>query len=205
MKKSEQTKQRILENALHLFNTQGYDNTTTKVIAQHSNISEATIFKYFQTKKNLLLQSIIHFLSDNERIIESILKILDDHRESSTKEILKLIVYNRREFFNTYFKFLTFILTEAKNHPEIITIFEQSLITNLNEVGNKILERGKVQGDIRKDINNRLVIRNWVGSIFFMIMNHEVFTSFDTGMTFEEEIDETLSLLLNGIRRETNE
>jgi AcrR family transcriptional regulator len=201
MKKSEQTKKRILEKALHLFNTQGFEKTTTKTIAEHANISEATIFKYFQTKKNLLLQSIIHFLSDHDRIVQSILDIIETHQEQSIKEILKLIVYDRKEFFNTYFRFLTFILTEAKKHPEIIKIFEKTFINNLSQVGNKIIEHGKARGEIRPEVNNKLVLRNWVGSIFFMIMNHEIFTGFKTGMTFEQEIDATLDILLNGIRR----
>ncbi|MBY7147690.1 helix-turn-helix transcriptional regulator, partial [Levilactobacillus brevis] len=41
--------------ALELFADQGFDGTSTQAIADRAGISQATIFKYFKTKQDLLL------------------------------------------------------------------------------------------------------------------------------------------------------
>ena len=50
-------KQTILA-ALELFSKQGYDGTSTAEIAAAARVSQATVFKYFVTKENLLLEVI---------------------------------------------------------------------------------------------------------------------------------------------------
>ncbi|MCM0583130.1 TetR/AcrR family transcriptional regulator [Weissella diestrammenae] len=47
-------KQKVLLAAIKLFAKYGYDGTSTASIAQESGMSEATIFKYFKTKRLLL-------------------------------------------------------------------------------------------------------------------------------------------------------
>jgi AcrR family transcriptional regulator len=52
--KSIQTERDILRHAILLFSQLGYDQTTTKEIAQAAGVSEGTIFTYFATKLDLL-------------------------------------------------------------------------------------------------------------------------------------------------------
>ncbi|MAX80168.1 MAG: TetR family transcriptional regulator [Crocinitomicaceae bacterium] len=47
-------KQALLDSATDLFGENGYVKTTTAVIAKKANVSEALIFKHFQTKEGLL-------------------------------------------------------------------------------------------------------------------------------------------------------
>ena len=54
MKKSEETKQKILETTIETISEKGYAPTTTKEIAERAGVSEGTIFKYFGSKKELL-------------------------------------------------------------------------------------------------------------------------------------------------------
>lgn len=58
MKKGQQTKERIINVARTLFATKGFDMTRTNEIASACNVSEATIYKYFDSKKDLLLATI---------------------------------------------------------------------------------------------------------------------------------------------------
>ncbi len=44
----------LLQAALHLFSTQGYDGTTTRAIAERSGVSEAMLFRHFHSKPELL-------------------------------------------------------------------------------------------------------------------------------------------------------
>jgi AcrR family transcriptional regulator len=50
MKRSDQTKEKILDASLKLFSLRGFTGTTTREIARKADIAECTIFKHFPTK-----------------------------------------------------------------------------------------------------------------------------------------------------------
>lgn len=54
-------RQSLLEAALHLFSTQGYDGTTTKAIAERSGVTEALLFRHFRSKPELLREVVQAF------------------------------------------------------------------------------------------------------------------------------------------------
>lgn len=47
-------KKQVLKAAINLFSKQGYDGTSTSQIAEASGMSQATIFKYYKSKEDLL-------------------------------------------------------------------------------------------------------------------------------------------------------
>jgi AcrR family transcriptional regulator len=51
----EATRQRIVTEALALFQSKGFDATTTKEIARKAGIAEGTVFNYFPTKEDIAL------------------------------------------------------------------------------------------------------------------------------------------------------
>ena len=54
----EAVRKRIVDAALALFQSKGFDQTTTRQIAQKAKLAEGTIFNYFETKEDIAL----HFL-----------------------------------------------------------------------------------------------------------------------------------------------
>lgn len=54
-----QGKKKIMQSAVELISTKGYDGTSTLNIAEHAGLSQATLFKYFKTKVDLLT-AILH-------------------------------------------------------------------------------------------------------------------------------------------------
>ncbi len=49
-----ENKLKILQSAMQLFGEAGYDGTSTKTIAQHAGVSEALIFRHYDSKVGLL-------------------------------------------------------------------------------------------------------------------------------------------------------
>jgi AcrR family transcriptional regulator len=49
------TRQRIVDAALALFSTKGFEATSTKQIAKRARIAEGTVFNYFETKEDIAL------------------------------------------------------------------------------------------------------------------------------------------------------
>jgi AcrR family transcriptional regulator len=54
-KNKEAVRTRILDAALALFQSKGFDATTTKEIARKAKIAEGTVFNYFETKDDIAL------------------------------------------------------------------------------------------------------------------------------------------------------
>ena len=54
-----QGKKKIMRSAVDLMSTKGYNGTSTLHIAEHAGLSQATLFKYFKTKVDLLT-AILH-------------------------------------------------------------------------------------------------------------------------------------------------
>jgi AcrR family transcriptional regulator len=53
--KKEATKARIVAAALAMFQSRGFDQTTTKAIAKKAGIAEGTVFNYFPTKEDIAM------------------------------------------------------------------------------------------------------------------------------------------------------
>jgi len=71
-------KRRVIKAAVTLFSRQGFDKTSTSQIAQESQMSQATIFKYFRSKKELLLFIIKPMI---ENILPTTQRILQDNHD----------------------------------------------------------------------------------------------------------------------------
>jgi len=54
-RKKERTREMIRAHALHLFATQGYDETKVQQIIDEVEVSESTFFRYFPTKADVVL------------------------------------------------------------------------------------------------------------------------------------------------------
>ena len=55
----------ILQSALSVFIEKGFNGTTTIDIANRAGISEVTVFRYFDSKKEIFMESIKPILLDN--------------------------------------------------------------------------------------------------------------------------------------------
>src|SRR5258706_11622396 len=51
----EATRQRIVAAALALFQSKGFEPTTTRAIARKAKVAEGTVFNYFETKEDIAL------------------------------------------------------------------------------------------------------------------------------------------------------
>ncbi|MBO9131205.1 forespore capture DNA-binding protein RefZ [Bacillus sp. 165] len=83
------TKQKIIEAAISLFNTKGYDGTSVRDIAKTAKMNAANISYYFSSKQGLLEYLITDFLEGYTHILERTFEKADT---LSSKEMLLIIV-----------------------------------------------------------------------------------------------------------------
>jgi AcrR family transcriptional regulator len=102
---------RIVKSALSLFQSKGFEATTTKAIARKAKIAEGTVFNYFKTKEDIALyffeQEVTHAMTtvrNNPRL-----------RKAPLEEKLFTLVHSQLEFLAPYEKFIGAALLHALN------------------------------------------------------------------------------------------
>jgi AcrR family transcriptional regulator len=102
---------RIVKAALTLFQTKGFDTTTTKAIARKAGIAEGTVFNYFRTKEDIAL-----FFFEEE-VDHAIAAVRDDPRlrKAPLEEKLFTLVHSQLEFLAPYERFIGAALLHALN------------------------------------------------------------------------------------------
>lgn len=100
---------RIVKAALSLFQTKGFDGTTTKAIARKAAIAEGTVFNYFRSKEDIALyffeQEVGHAVAavrNNPRL-----------RKAPLEEKLFTLVESQLEYLAPYERFIGAALLHA--------------------------------------------------------------------------------------------
>lgn len=103
------TRQRIVAAALHLFETKGFDETTTKAIARRAKVAEGTVFNYFDTKDDIAL-----FFFEQE-VDHAIAAVRANHRlrKAPLEERLFALIQSQIEFLAPYERFIGAAFVQA--------------------------------------------------------------------------------------------
>src|SRR5438132_4196839 len=102
-------RKRIVTAALSLFQTKGFDATTTKAIARKAGIAEGTVFNYFRTKEDIAL----HFFE--QEVDQAIASVRENPRlrRAPLEEKLFTLVHSQLEFLAPYERFIGTALIHA--------------------------------------------------------------------------------------------
>ena len=147
---SNDTRKRIMEAAKVLFSENGYAAVTTKEIAKNANTSEVTVFRYFDSKRNLF-DVIIKEQMQSYGIIE----YLDSLKKYDVKENLTFIANSVKQgyaengdLFRMIFKDV-FLDSTAYHHSKKKENIERNAIFNYFKT---IKEKGLIKEDAKKSM-----------------------------------------------------
>lgn len=121
----EERREQILESALTVFVEKGYNGTTTMDIAKEAEISEVTLFRYFDSKKQIFMEAIEPIL------ITSLKESLELSKDLEPMEKLEYILKNRIKFISQHYEVIKLILMESQINPEIADFDFINQITSL--------------------------------------------------------------------------
>lgn len=121
----EERREQILESALNVFIEKGYNGSTTADIAKESDISEVTLFRYFDSKKQIFMDAIEPIL------ITSLKESLEASKDLEPMEKLEYILKNRIKFISEHHEVIKLILMESQINPEIADFDFINQITSL--------------------------------------------------------------------------
>lgn len=206
MKKSEETKQKILETTIEAIAEKGYAPTTTKEIGEKAGVSEGTIFKYYGSKKELLRQIVETTIMDfkDYSVNEAIPEVFAGTEDESPEELLIKLMKEHVESFRKHDKAIQVIIQEMMIDESIRETFRQEVWSLMTRVSGQIFDRAKELGEF-KDVENRTARRVIFGSLFFSVIFEGMLgVNASKDDKPEEEMEKTLDLILSGILTEKN-
>ena len=126
-------KKKIILAAIDLFSKKGFHGTSTAKIAETAGMSQATLFKYFKTKDDLL-NSIIS--AGFPPILASF--VAGINQEKNLEDMIHLLVFNRFEFM--------------KKNQKLVRIFFQEFIINkeFNSNLKNMIKNGPINPKLKK-------------------------------------------------------
>ncbi len=136
---SEDRKKQILDSAINVFIENGYNGATTAEIAKTANISEVTLFRHFESKKDIFMSSIepIVFNTLRESITAS--------KDLNSKEKLEYILTERLMLISKNREVMKLLIMESQINKELNSLnyidkMSTLLRTTISEIGIPIKE-----------------------------------------------------------------
>lgn len=198
MTKAEKTKKRILEEAIILVSEKGYASTATKEIAAKAEVSEATLFKYYGTKENLLnviLMEVMHQLKEETRkgVIEELI-----HREDlGAREKMEWLFEERLQFFKEHHNVMTIVVQEIAINHEIKKMFRENVMPFIIASLGEIIEVEKKRGHFG-NIDTRTIVAGYMNILLMPIVMNNM-TGTDQKWIGEEDQHNILKAFLDGL------
>lgn len=176
--KAEQRVRDILRVGREVFAERGYERATTTEVAQRLGVSEATVFTYFRSKRELCMRVIQDWYDEIIAAIEAGLP-----REASVREQLEFVVLTHLRLFLIQGTGLcALVLSEGRKDAG------QEFGAGLVELQRRytaplmdLLARGQQAGEVRRDIPLRLL-----RSLVFGPMEHMLWEVVITGRQIDE-------------------
>ncbi len=197
-KKKSERKGRIFSAAVDLFNEKGFSNTSMQDIADNANLAVGTLYNYFPSKNDLLLD-IMHdeieiTITENDALFNEV-----NLQNQSAKEIIKLIS-------KKIFSIPLFVKKESLKEIFIATFssnidIKKGMILDLElmKAFQRLLDRLQKENMISRETNTF----NAVNILYSIMMIQMMMYIFEPEMGKEnlfENTDEMIDLIFQGMK-----
>lgn len=184
-------KKKIMQAAVDLISTKSYNGTSTLQIAKHAGLSQATLFKYFKTKEDLLT-AILHPVVPGlfGRFFEELLAV------NTTEEKVHYLVHNRMAYLKKNRALMKIILQEIFSNKKLRN--EQIFIWNT--IQDKLLrvhEELVADPRVNPEITIPQMVRICVGPLLAYFA--QLYIVGDKGDIREEDLDLLEKQILGGL------
>ena len=155
-------KKKTIEAAIKLFAKQGYNGTSTLQIAKVAGVSQATVFKYFKTKEDLLYSITLPVLPKLYLVFLGRVQ-----NANSIQELIRYIVRDRFEFLEENSNTVKILYSEILTNENLKKQVIESILEIFDEFDiKKILHNyKKINPEINENLTTAEIIRSFAGPI----------------------------------------
>ncbi|PGC31277.1 TetR family transcriptional regulator [Bacillus pseudomycoides] len=201
--KRNERQMRILEAAVDMFGEKGYASTSTSEIAKRAGVAEGTIFRYYKTKKDLLLAVVMPTLTKFAApfFVQAFAKEVLENTYKSYEEFLRVAIRNRFEFAKKHFPMLKILMQEVPFQPELKNKIQQLVEKELFSRFKKLIVHFQEQGQII-EMPTPSVVRLTLSAIMGLILTRFLLLP-EEKWDDEVEIENTIQFILYGLTPQT--
>lgn len=187
---------RIVKESIELFDKKGFSKTSIQDIVDTIGVTKGTFYYYFKSKQELLMD--IHLNYIKELLSEQEVILNDEYLSSKVKmnKLFYLIIKNIKvhgksaRVFNREYRHLN------DKQLKLIKDYRKEFRINLQRLIGEGIEKGEFRNDLRSDI----VIFGILG----MVNRSYNWYNPDGEVSEEELVSTYMDIILNGIKKETN-
>ncbi len=209
-KELEQQKQdrrnHIVLCALHVFEERGIDQSTMNEIADEAQVGVATIFRYFDNKKQLVIECAQRLWENEYNFLNSYL-VNDFDQLSGLKQLEHIlsvfkVYYNKRPgIFRFLEQFDNFVANENIDLSEL-EVYEHRVL-ELRQPILKAIDKGRMDKSIRDDFDETLfyytIAHQLISLVSKLVLRGRILRS-DLEVSGEAQIDVVLSMIVEYVR-----
>jgi len=146
-KRTAAKKAAIIEVARELFTQRGIQDVSISEIASQANVSQVSIYNYFDDKNALAKEAFISYVETEIGRYEQILE-----QDIPFTEKLEIIIMSKSSMVNQIA--LSHFNEQALDDKILHQVFQEALLERAIVVYNKFIEMGKIEGVIDKNIQS---------------------------------------------------
>ena len=190
--KINQRKDKIARNAISVFAEKGFKASTIAQLAKNVGLVEATIYKYFKNKEEILLYTVVSYMSD-------FMKNLDEQLWGikNPEEKLRKFIWQYLRWFQKHIDFMKVFIFEIHPNPNYYHSEAYDQMKKAVGVIGDILNEGKAAGLFRKGVPGGL-FRNFImGTINYLFKTRIIF---DRPFEVTDDFEDVTGVVLASIR-----
>ena len=194
MSKPLSNKDSIRREAAVLFSQKGYERTSMREIAKHVGVSKPAIYYHFSNKQELFEDLITTSFETSQKRIADITNG-DSDPLKKLKDLASGVLYDTRRNPDRA-RFMHDMM--AGNIRKNIKLDYRQVFSKQKEFFNQILNTGKEQGLIKKDLDNFTFIMIFIGTLNMYTIGYLKGGLPDIN---DDNVDCIIDVLLNGIKK----
>lgn len=153
-RKKQAVRSTIIKVAMDLFSTNGYHQTSMEGIADRSDVSKATLYKYFPVKEAIIAA---HWQEDIKNSQQQFQQIIRDHADTRSRleaayGLIITRVMQNREVYEIYISYRLQHITKPEVHKQLRSGIAENLTA--------IIASGQQMGELRNDIPLEILLGN---------------------------------------------
>jgi AcrR family transcriptional regulator len=191
---------KILEAAILVFSEKGFEGGRTSDIAKEADVAEGTIFRYYKTKKDLLLGLLFPLATKFFRplILRSVEQIVKNQVDKPAQDVLKAIFMDRVKLVRKNIPLIKTVVVESLYHPELLSTIQEKFMPEIVSFLDSIVNKNIKEGDFRK-VDPRLITRTAMSLLAGYIILTTLYPNMFPIENDETEVEKIVDVLLNGV------
>lgn len=137
----------ILAAALETFAAYGFQSTKLETVAKRAGVSKGAIYLYFETKADLFQAVVGHAVRPNLERLRALAEV-----EAPLDQTLRMgiaLLAGRLAADPRISGVAKLVVAESRNHPELATIWHETVVAPGIAVMTGMIERAQARGEVR--------------------------------------------------------